>query len=89
MTATNEYTIVLDRLAIIDATDASDHAICTAFRELAALADATFTNVRVVPATDTHAFSSADVTVAFDATPADVARYALANDLDLDAITAS
>lgn len=90
-TATNEYTILLDRLAITDAYDLpdTDDAICAAFVALAAAHNATFTNVRVVPATDTHTFSSADVTVAFTATPTDVARYADANDLPDDTIVAS
>jgi hypothetical protein len=67
------YRITLD----IDALDSlclSDADIVRAFLALGADADARFTNARVVPSIDTHAFARC-ADVAFDATDNDIARY--------------
>lgn len=80
------HSITLDAYEITDDPDAADLAVVAPpfLLDLARDANATFTNV--VARIDADARHACDVTLDFDATPADVARYVATYDAD-DAIT--
>lgn len=81
---THTYEIVIDAAARDDLIANTDSFERDAERDLAHYANAAhvrFANIHAVPYTDSHRASSADVAVRFDATPADVSRYAETFDL--------
>lgn len=83
------YEITIDNDSISELTDlyAPDPIRALVHFANAALPANAFTNIAVVESRDTHLFFAADVTLQFDATADDAARYVAYYDADPEILT--